>query len=211
MCGSKPKVDTSYQDQMLADAEAARIKEEERQGRIRTGTGEIDSTFAQFDDSFFDGFKNNIMGYYQPQLDDQFGDANESLTFSHARRGTLNSSDAAKGRADLDSAYTDALAGVLSEANGQVDGLRNQVTGEKNSLVSMLNATGDSQRAASEATARSSNLFASQPKYNPLGDVFAGLTQGWASAKHGQQQQDIWGAYTGGANNGGNSSRIIGG
>ena len=110
----------------------------------------------------------------------------------------------------MDSAYTDALAGVLSQANSQTDSLRSQITGEKNSLVSMLNATGDSTRAASEATARSANLFKTQPEYNPLGDVFAGLTQGWAAAQYGNKQQKIWDAYTGGGNSG-SSGRIVGG
>lgn len=211
MCGSKPKVDTSAQEAQKKAAEEARRKEEERQQRITEGTAQIDETFGQFDDAFYDKFSGQFMDYYQPQLDDQFGDANDQLTFALARSGNLNSTHAADSRAELTSAYDDARAGILSEANAQTDGLRNSVTGEKSSLVAQLNATGDSERASNEATARASQLFNSAPTYNPLGDIFAGITSGYAAAQYGNQQQATWNRYTGGGTRSGGSGRIVGG
>lgn len=209
MCGSKPRVDNTYQIQMQKDAEEARRKEEERQARIKDGSASIDQSFSQFDDGFFDTFRQNFMNYYQPQLDNKFVDANDQLTFALARSGTLNSTAAADKRGDLRMAYDDARASILSDANAQTDGLRGQIAKEKSGLLAQLNATGDSQRAASEATARSTNLFKTQPSYNPLGDIFAGITSGYAAAKHGQRQQEIWDTYTGKAPSK-SSSRIVG-
>jgi len=184
---------------MLEDSARARREEEARQGRIREGTERIDSNFSQFDNGFYDGFKGSYMDYYQPQLDDQFGKANDQLTYALARAGTLNSSMAADGRGDLGGQYDDARAGVVSEATAATNNLRGRVQGERSTLVSQLNATGDSARAANEANAASQRLFQEQPRYNPLGDIFSGVGQGIGAVRYGQQQDALWDRYRSGS------------
>lgn len=214
MCGGSPSVDNSIQREMLADSRAARRKEEEREARIREGTAAIDQQFQRFDDTFFDTYQNQFMDYYQPQLDDKFSDASDDLTYALARAGTLNSSMAADGRADLNTAYDDARAGVLSEAVGARSDMQNRINNERSSLVSVLNATGNSERAANQALSRSRNLFEAQPEYSPLGDVFAGATRGYGAAAYGQQQQDTIDYYNRNRNGGtgrtsSSSSRVV--
>ena len=192
---AQPEVDDTYVKQQEKDAEEARDLEAERQQRIKDGTKSINKNFKQFNDNFYDGFQNSFMDYYQPQIDDQFADANKALDFHLARTGTFNSTNAADSRADLTSAYDNALAGVTSNAANQTSSLRGRVDNEKSTLVSTLNSTGDSERASNEALSRSQNLFATTPEYNPLGEIFAGLTSGWAAANYGNRQQDIYDSY----------------
>jgi hypothetical protein len=212
MCGS-PKVDNTIQNQMLADSARARQDEEARAGRIRTGTADIDRTFEGFGDDFFNGFRDNIMDYQQPQLDDQFGDAQDELTFALTRAGTLNSSMAGQKRADLTSAYTDNLASLLNDAEGQTGDLRGRVANEKSSLTSLLNATGDAQRSANEATSRSRVLFEQQPRFNPLPAVFQGAATGVGNFVEQRQRSQVLDAYFGGSPTGSaprSNTRVIG-
>lgn len=207
MCGSKPNIDNSVQVQMQQDAERARADEEARKGRIETGTAEIDRVFGGFDDSFFNTYRDNMTSMYQPELDKQFGDARDNLTFGLARAGTLKSSMAGEKSADLTGAYSKAQTGILSEAVGAAQNLKGQVQNEKSSLVSLLNATGDADRAANEATARSQQLFQKQPGYNPLGDVFGGVAGAIGNYGAQQQNQRIYDTYFGPRS--GSSARVV--
>lgn len=198
MCGGKPKVDTSVQDQMLKDAERARAEEEARKARIKEGTAKIDKNFAQFNKGFYDAYRDSYTGFYQPEIDRKFSDAQDELTYALARAGTINSSMAGEKQADLARAYDTQTALTLSEANSATDSLKSSVANEKSGLVSLLNATGDADRAANESLARSRQLFEKQPTYNPLGDIFAGAASGIGNYFAAQQQRQMYDAYFGG-------------
>lgn len=135
MCfGGEAEVDTTIRDQMLADAERARQDEEARKARIQTGTANIDTAFGNFNDGFYDGFRDNYMSLYQPELDQQFGNAKDDLTFAFARSGTLKSSMAGKKLADLLQAYDNQRSGLLADAEGATGQLRSRVANEKSGL-----------------------------------------------------------------------------
>jgi hypothetical protein len=211
MCGKKPKVDDSIQREMLADSREARAREEARQERIRQGTGRVDETFSQFNDDFFRGIRDNYMDFYQPQADEQFRRAGDQLSFGLARAGTSNSSIAARNQADLTTRYNDTLASLLSQATGEADRQRSRVQGEKSSLVSLLNATGDADRISNEALARTQQLYQERPAYNPIGDIFGGFAQGLGGAMNTINQRRAYNAYMGTGTGGtGSSSRIVG-
>lgn len=197
MCfgGGRPKIDTSVQDQMLEDARKAREREEARQARIDAGTERIDEIFGGFDSGFYSSFVDDIMAAQRPQLERQFGDANDQLTYNLARAGTLKSSIAGDRRGRLQTAYGDGLAQILSGANRQKQALQGRVQNEKSNLVSMLTATGDADRATNEALNRSQKLFDPVPEYNPIGDIFGGIAQGVGNYHYGKQQRDMWNAY----------------
>jgi hypothetical protein len=209
MCGGKPKVDNTIQLQMLEDSRRARAEEEARLARIRQGTAKIDQTFAGFDDGFFNDYRNNIMNFYQPQIDDQFGDAQDDLTYAFARAGTLNSTMANEKSADLNKAYEVGLADLLADAQGQVNSLNSNINTEKSNLVSLLNATGDADRAANEALSRSQVLFERQPDYNALPDLFSGIAQGVGGYFQQQNNQRILDTYFGRSGTSGGSGRIV--
>lgn len=209
MCGAKPKIDNTVQNQMLADSRDARAKEEARATRIKTGAGKINDVFGGFDDGFYSGFRDKQTAFYQPEVDKQFGDAKDQLTYALARAGTLNSTIAGDKQAKLKGAYDLQSASTLSQAEDAAAGLRGNVNSEKSSLVSLLNATGDADRAANEATARAQQIFQKQPSYNPLGDIFSGVTGAIGNYAAGQQNRAAYATYFGGANGAGNS-RVVG-
>jgi len=211
MCfnGSAPDIDTTYQDQMQADATAARVKEEARQGRITEGNAALDTQFGQFDAGFFDNYLNTQMDFVKPQADKQFKTAQDDLTYAFARNGTLNSSAAGQRQADLSTSYSDNLASLLSNAQQSTDGLRSRIGGEKNSLVAQLNATGDADRVSGEALSRAQQIYQQQPSYNPLGDMFGGFASGVGAVGAGQQRKAANDAYFGTASTAGNS-RVVG-
>ena len=195
MCGGTPDVDTSYQDQMAADSARARAEEEARKGRITDGNAKIGAEFGKFDDNFYDGYRGDYLGFYQPDINKKFGDAKDQLTYGLARAGTLNSSIAGDKQGKLLGEYDLQTASTLSQANDATAALRGNVNQEKTSLTSLLNATGNSEMAANEALARSAQLFKAQPAYNPLGDIFGGAANGIGSYYAGKNDRATYDAY----------------
>jgi hypothetical protein len=205
MCGSKSSQKSTPaqaqapnpQEQMAADAARARAAEEARAARIRAGQADINKTFGSFNDSFFGNYENDYLDYYTPQIDGQFGDANEDLAYSLARSGLLKSSVAGEKSGDLSKAYSDARSQTLARAKSAVTALRGRVANEKSSALNLLNATGDADRAASEALSRSQLLFKEQPEYNPLGDLFGGFASGIGNLNAGKQARNTYDSYFG--------------
>lgn len=210
MCFSQPKVDTTIQQQQQQEAEAARRREEQRQARIERGTMRVDKAFGQFDDNFFQKRQNEYMGYYTPQLDDQFKKAQDSLTYAFARNGTLNSTMAADKQSELKSKYDTEQAGLLSQAKADVAQTQGRINGEKSALVSQLQSTADANRAANDATARTQQMFSEVPAYNSLGDIFSGVTGSVANYYNGRDAGTAYNTYFG-ANSArtGNTTRTV--
>lgn len=185
---SSPKVDNTVRDLMTQEAAAARLKEEQRQAAIKTGMGSINSQFAGFGDDFYGGRRDALLDYYQPQLDDQMKKARDALTFAFARAGTLNSTMAADRTADLTKQYDLQKAGLVSNAEGDAANLRNAVQNQKSALIGQLNATGDANQIANDATAATQQIYATRPNYSPLGDIFSGIAGGIGNMIGANQQ-----------------------
>lgn len=86
-------------------AALARQAEEERQGRITQGTGQVNQTFSKFDDSFFDGVSKASNDFFLPQVQDQFEAARRKLVLGLGGRGTLNGSSGARQLGDLTKSF----------------------------------------------------------------------------------------------------------
>jgi len=209
VCGiSGPKYDTTVQDQMLAEAEAARKREEERQARIKTGLTSIDNTFAGFNDNFYNGRKSAFLDFYQPQIEDQFADAKDQLTYGLARNGILNSTAAADASGKLSKDYATNWASIVSKADADVNSLKSNVANEKSALVAQLNATADADRVTNDALGRTQQMYETRPDYNPLGDIFSGVGDAFANYNTAQNNRAMYDAYFG--NKGSTtSSRVI--
>lgn len=194
MCfGGKPRVDNSAQIQQQQESAAARRREQERQARIRQGTQQVDQQFSRFDDSFYGDRRDAFMGYYQPQIEDQFEDAREQLTFALARSGNLRGSAAADRQTRLGQDYELQRASIVSRADEDVQRQKDRIAGEKSSLISQLNATGDADRISNEALQRTRVIAQDQPAYDPLGDIFAGVATGIGGMMQGAGQQGFRG------------------
>lgn len=209
MCFGKPKIDDTVQKQQLAEAAAARQKEEERQARIKAGSAKIDETFSVFGDTFYNDRKNEYMNYYQPQLDEQFKSAKDELTYAFARNGTLNSTMAADKQADLLKKYDVERAGIMSQADSEIANQQSRNNAEKSSLISQLQSTGDADRVSNEALARTQQMFNNRPAYSPLGDIFGGVASAIGNVRAGQQAGQVYNTYFGTKNPRSTTTRTV--
>lgn len=196
------------------EAERARQEEQARQDRIRQGTDTINSTFGQFDDPFFGDIRQSYIDYARPQLDRQFNDAREQLTYALARQGTLNSSTRGEQTADLQERRDLNLQDITDQARQFETDARNNVERARADLLTTLQATGDAEGASNAALSRASILSA-PPSYSPLGQLFqdstallnqqAALERAFALGQGGQnrQQTGLFGTPTGSVKIGG--------
>ena len=176
------------------EATLARQEEEARQARIREGTTSINDTFSQFGDPFFDGISQSYVDFARPQVDKDYNAAKEKLTYALARNGTLDSSMRSKQFGDLQGQYDENIQDITDQGRGYATEARNNVENARADLISMLQATGDAQGAASAATSRAATL-ATPPSYSPLGQLFTDFTAGLSQQAALERAE----AYTNGA------------
>jgi len=158
-------------------ADAQRAEEAARQARIRQGTEAIDKTFGQFGDSFYDQRRDAALNYFNPQFDQQYGDAKKALAYSLDSKGTTNSSIRAEKEAELQRAYDQNRRDVADKALSYSSQARGKVEEARGDLVRTLNASGDADAAANNAVSRAQML--SQPdSYSPLGQLFSTFVAG---------------------------------
>jgi hypothetical protein len=140
-----------------------------------------------FDDDFYNKYKNSMLGFYQPEVTRQYGDAQKELTYRLARAGTLKSQAANDTGADLIRQKVENDALVSDKADTAVAGLKTNIAGMENSAKSLVNAAQDPD---AEAITQLSQLAGAkvglaQPDLSPLGEVFKVATIGGANALSG--------------------------
>ena len=143
---------------------------------------------------FFQNIENAFVDYARPQVDNQFNDAREQLTYALARNGTLDSSVRGENTADLQRDYDLQLQNVRDQARGYATEARNNVERARADLITNLQVTGDATGAANAALNRASAL-ATPPSYSPLGQLFTDFTAGLAQQAAFERAE----AYSGGA------------
>jgi hypothetical protein len=158
------------------EAAAARADEQARQEQVRGGTTRINEIFgSQFNDDFYTGRKKAFLDYANPQLEDQYGDAQKELTFALARGGNLDSSVRAQKSGDLQTKYSLNKQLVSDQAIASETDARTAVEDSRANLIATLNATGDATGTANQALTRSAVL--SKPAaFSPLTNLFADFT-----------------------------------
>lgn len=156
-----------------AQAREAQTKADEaaRQGRITQGQGAIDSAFSNFNDGYYNKYASDYSGYYTPQLDEQYGQAKQNLTYVLAGKGLTQSSIGAKMFGDLQKRYDDTKLQVASQGADAVRSLKSNIESNKNDLYSLNTSSADPSAISNRALASASALTAA-PTYQPLGDVF---------------------------------------
>lgn len=178
-------------------ANIARYEEQERQNRIREGTTRIDDMFnGQFTDGYFDKQRQSFLDYANPQLEDQYADAQKQLTYSLTRSGLLDSSVRADKEAELQKKYDLNKQQIADQAQSYSTDARNNVEKSRSDLITILNATGDAEGAANSAITRASAL--SQPQaYSPLTQLFADFTAGLGTQSAIERANSMSAAYGG--------------
>ncbi len=152
-------------------AQVARQQEAERAARVRKGTRAINEQFAQFDPSFFQGIEQSALDFFNPQLQDQYGDTRETLIKNLARSGNLQGSVGARRLGDLEEELSTQQARIADKARSIAQGARADVERNRAALLQNLAATADPFAAAQAAGAQAQALTA-PPEFSPLEDTF---------------------------------------
>ena len=168
----------------MQQAQQAAQKEAERQARLTAGTQQINDIFsnAHFNKGFYDKYTNAITGYQMPQLQDQYTQAQNKLTYDLARAGTLNSTSAGYAQGLLAKQNLNEQASITAAADQQTAALRNQILSEKQTAINQLYSTEDPSIAANTASSMVAQNQITQPNLNPLGAIFTPLAVGGAGA-----------------------------
>lgn len=143
--------------------------------------------YTGFGDDFFNNRRQAYLDYYQPQLQDQYGNARDQLTFDLARAGLLRSTVAGDQLADLENQFGLQQAAIQSRADDAVTQLRNSINAQRSAAISQLNATADPDVAANTALSSVQAIQGSQPTFDPLGELFKNAAIGAANYRQGVQ------------------------
>ena len=198
MCPPKPPKDNS--------AQIAAQQEAERQARIAQGKTSIDNAFAGFNDDFYNQYQTDYLGYYNPQLTDQYNDARKRLTLQLAKTGNLTSSAGATQMADLLKHYNTQQTAITNNALSAVQGLQGNIDARKSQLYADNSAAADPGNAASLAASAAQSLqpgLPTSPLANTFADFFNNLGNATALYNNGRYYNGQGGTqiYGGGSGN----------
>ena len=175
-------------------AEEARQREEERQRRINEGLAAINQTFGAaggtFTPEYYNRYRNAITGYQLPQLEQQYTDARDRLTYDLSRAGQLRSSVAAEELARLSEQYDLNRANILSSADQAVGSLRDRVNAARTDLTNQLYASEDPSSVNQAALRSAAALGSVTPPADPLGELFRQATIGYSNVRQGEQYRN---------------------
>lgn len=143
-----------------------------QQAKIAAGEKNIDSAFGQFNEPYFTGYENTYDDYYNPQVDQQYKDAEGTLESGLARNGVSNSSVAASQIGKLFQNYTNQKATIANQGVDAANQLRTQVNNAKTNLYALNRSAADPAEASTQAQADATSLVAPQT-FTPLGNLFA--------------------------------------
>ncbi len=176
-------------NRISGDAQAdMNAREAERQFGVKLGQSAIDNAFSQFDDGYYDGYKSDYTGFYYPQVETQFTDAQDKLTAALAGRGLTESTVGADAFADLTEQYNDTRTNIGNEAADAANNLRGEVEKSKSNLYSLNEASADPSAANAQAVGQATALVQA-PEYNELGDVFAAVLAPWLNFQSAASNQ----------------------
>jgi hypothetical protein len=159
-------------------------RERERQANISQGKREIDGAFNQFGDDYYDDYQDQVLSYYNPQIDDQYGDAQAKLNAALAGRGILESTVGAGANSGLLKEYNKERTSIANEAVDATNKVREGVENSKTDLYALNSAAADPEGMGARAVGSATALVA-PPTLTPLGQVFQGFLQPWLNYQQG--------------------------
>lgn len=180
MCFGAP--DTSVQQEQLAEQQKianqaqkkADAEQAATQATVKADQGTVNSAFDQFNPDYFSKYRDAYTGYYTPQVQDQYQQAQDQLTAALTGNGTLESTVGANALANLAKRNTDQTAQIQGQADNAVNALKQNVSGQKTALYNEANSAVDPTQIASSAQAQTTALAAPQT-YTPLANIFSDL------------------------------------
>ena len=166
--------------ELQAEYERQRAEEEARQNRIAQGKQEIENAFLGYDDDFYSGISTDYMDYATPQIEDQYEDALKQLRVSLARSGNLDSSLRTDRIARLNERNADAYVDAQRQGENYANQVRGNLNTVKSNLLQQNQSLADPSLIASMA-ANQSYTASQMPAYNPIAQLFDGVTSGLAT------------------------------
>jgi len=177
-----------YEQQLAeqrAAAERARQEQLAKQSRLQQGMANIEAGFKPYDDNYFNGFNQKYLDYYNPQIDEQYGKAQQQILFGLSRAGLMDSSIRGTEMANLEKAYGTQRQGIVSGAQTYANNARSQIAQQRTALQNQLNATGgDAVTSASFLGVNQPGSVGSLPiqapqlqQFSALGDLFGNISQ----------------------------------
>jgi hypothetical protein len=182
MCGFGGGNDDA-QEEAERSREDMERRERERQRQISQGKTAIDGAFSQFDDNYYSGYKGKVLDYYNPQIEDQYGDAQAKLVAALAGRGQLESTAGAGAFADVSKEYNTQRTGVANQAVDAAQKLQGNVENQKTDLYALNAAAADAKGMGARAVGSATALTA-PPTLSPIGRLFDAVLQPWLNYRN---------------------------
>jgi hypothetical protein len=167
MCGGSVPTDNS--------GEIAAQQEATRQSNITAGTAAVNNAFSSsFTPDYYSGITNDYDSYYNPQLDQQYQNALNSLTYQLGQQGILQSSEGDRQLALLKQSYDTNKETVANNGLNAATTAKQNVATQQNALLGQAQQAGDPSALAAQA-AETAAAIPSPVSYSPLGSVFSNL------------------------------------
>lgn len=157
----------------------ARLLQEQRDARVATGLGSINSTFGQFNPQFYQQRKQDYINYAMPQLYQQLAQTNRQGAYGLANRGLSGSGAANQFGSNLTNETNVQKQNIADTAIGQSQQLQKDVEGQRSQLVAQLQASGDPTSAAQGAL-QSAGAYSLPSAFGPIGNLFGQFSQMYA-------------------------------
>jgi hypothetical protein len=169
LIGGGKKDDTAAQTAALI--KEMRDREDTRIAKVREGQAGIDTAFAQFDQPYFDKFKQTYTDYYNPQIADQYARAKDKMVATLAGRGTLESTVGAGKISDLAKTRAESETQVANQGVDAASQMRKQIDDTKGNLYTLNSSAADPAAVSARAVGAASAVTG--PSLSPLQNVFA--------------------------------------
>lgn len=123
--------------------------------------------------------------FYLPQLDKEYSNGQDDLTFALSRAGLLSSTAATKKIADLDEGFNLEKAGQMAKIDADIASTKSGMNQQRSTLEAQLRASGDASAATNAALASRGAFAQDEPELNPLGHIFASFAQNIGQINNG--------------------------
>jgi len=168
-----------------AQLDAARAAEAARQRAIQGGLGQVNRAF-NFGPDFFNRRAQEYMNFANPQVDQQFGNAQDQLAYGLSRIGHGQGSSTQSARfGDLDRDYGQARADVASMGQDSANRAREQIAAQRAALSNLVVASGGSGGLGGQISNAAAAIQAT-PAFSSLGPLFQNATAGLGSFLEGR-------------------------
>lgn len=170
-------------DQETAAEQAANTK----QGYITDETNNINNEFdSTFTPDFYNQYSKSLMDYWQPDIAQQYGDAQKTLNYQFADQQPGGGSAPAYALGRLKQADDTAELTANDNATAQAKQLQGSVEAQRSGLLGELNSSTNPQGVGA-TVAPAIGSIPTAPVYSPIGDIFSNLTGQFATSLQAQK------------------------